>query len=127
MRKGKTLLQLKRYEATESARKVALLEAMIRDLGNTAIDLAQQIATEEERTRIKDTRHVAYSTFAKATALRRRNVLTSVADLKSKLDAAKRDLDAMTLQLGHLELAQSRASSIYIAPDAVTPTQQPAH
>jgi flagellar FliJ protein len=112
---GNMLLRLKRFEATEKARKVALLEAMIRDFGDTAVDLAQQIMLEEERTRIKDARHVAYSTFAKATALRRRNLLISVANLKPKLDAAKRQLDEVTKELSDLELAQNHAPSIYVA------------
>jgi hypothetical protein len=82
---------------------------MIRDLDAAAADLAQQIASEEERTRIKDTRHVAYSTFATAAALRRRNLLISVADLKPKLEAAKRELHEVTMQLRDLELGQSLA------------------
>ena len=79
---------------------------MIRDFDNMAVELAQQIAAEEERTKIKDPGHVAYSMFAKATASRRHNLLTSVADLKSKRNAAKRGLDDVTMQLQDPELAQ---------------------
>jgi flagellar protein FliJ len=109
------MLRSKRSEATRRALKVSVLETMIRDFNNLADDLARQIATEEERTKIRDTRHVAYSTFATAAALRRRNLLTSLAELKSKLDAAKRELDEVTMQLRDLELAQSRADAMYVA------------
>ena len=66
MREGDTVLRLKRFESAQRALKISVLETMIRDLDNAALDLAQQIASEEERTRVKDTRHVAYSTFATA-------------------------------------------------------------
>jgi flagellar protein FliJ len=102
-----TLLPLKRLEAAQKARKVALLETMVRDFENFVVDLAQQIATEEERTRIRDQRHVAYSTFATAAAARRRNLLASTADLRAKLDAAQHELQQATMVLRGLELAQS--------------------
>ena len=107
MREANIVLRLKRFEATQRALKICVLETMILDFDNTALDLARQIAAEEERTRIKDTRHVAYSTLATAAAFRRRNVLMSVRDLKPKLEAAKRELHEVTVQLRDLELAQS--------------------
>jgi flagellar FliJ protein len=130
MREG-TSLRLKRFEATEKARKVTLLETMISDLSALAVDLAQQIAAEEKRTRISDPRHVAYSTFATAAALRRRTLLTSVEALKPKLDAAKRELNAITIVLRDLELAQRHTRSIDTATprtiEAAEARQNPAH
>ena len=114
MREGDTVLRLKRFESTQRALKISVLETMIRDLDNAALDLAQQIASEEERTRVKDTRHVAYSTFATAAALRRRNLLISVADLKQKLQLAKRELNEVTMDLRDLELAHIPSPPIYV-------------
>src|SRR5262245_22759377 len=96
-------LRLKQFEAAEKARKVAAMEAMVLDLEQVAADLARQIAAEEERTGIKDSAHFAYSTFAKAAAQRRANLLTSVADLKAKLARARRDHEEAVLDLGKLE------------------------
>lgn len=110
MREGYMQLRLKRFETKQRALKVAVLETMIRDFDKASIELLEQIAAEEERTRIKDTRHVAYSTFATAAALRRRNLLISAAELKPKLAAAKRELDEATMKLRDLELAHSLAS-----------------
>jgi hypothetical protein len=70
-----------------------------------AVDLARQIANEEDRTGIRDQAHFAYSTFAKAAALRRANLLTSVADLQAKLAVAKRDYEDAALALKRLEPA----------------------
>jgi flagellar protein FliJ len=101
-------LKARRFDAAEKARKVASLEAMILDFEMMASDLSRQIGAEEERTGIKDPAHFSYSTFAKAAAQRRGNLLTSVADLKAKLDAAKREHEDAALELSKLEPAEDR-------------------
>src|SRR5262249_6586260 len=101
-------LRLKRFEVSEKARTVVSMESMIGDFERMANDLARQIAAEEERTGIRDTAHFAYSTFAKAASLRRRNLLNSVADLRAKLDAARREHEEMASELNKLEPAGPR-------------------
>jgi flagellar FliJ protein len=96
-------LRVKRFEVSAKARTVVSMESMIGDFERMANDLARQIAAEEERTGIKDTSHFAYSTFAKAASLRRTNLLNSVADLRAKLDAAKREHEEMANELSKLE------------------------
>lgn len=93
MKPRESVLRLKRFEADEKARKVADLQAMIREFEQMASDLERQISSEESRTGIKDMRHFAYSTFAKAAAQRRDNLKTSVDDLKLKLDMALGELN----------------------------------
>jgi len=110
MKPRDTALRLKRFEANERARKVASIETMILDLEHVAIDLARQISAEEERTGVKDPAHFAYSTFAKAASQRRRNLLTSIADLKAKLADARREHEEALLELTKLEPADSRDS-----------------
>ena len=75
-------------------RKVALLETMIREFTGTAAYLAREVAIEEERTRIKDPTHVAYSNLAKALAMRRANLLMSAADAETRLLEARREARA---------------------------------
>jgi len=103
-------LRVKRFEVSEKARTVVSMESMIGDFERMANDLARQIAAEEERTGIRDTSHFAYSTFAKAASLRRRNLLNSVADLRAKLDAARREHEEMASELSKLEPAGPRDS-----------------
>jgi len=103
-------LRSKRFEASEKARKVASIETMIFDFEQMAADLARQIAAEEERTGVKDAAHFAYSTFAKAAALRRTNLLTSVVDLRLKLDAARQQHEDAVTELRKLEPIESRDS-----------------
>jgi hypothetical protein len=108
MKPRDSALRAKRFEAAEKARKVASLESLVRDFEMMALDLSRQIAAEEERTGIKDPAHFAYSTFAKAAAQRRGNLQTSVADLKDKLEAARRDHEDIASELRKLEPAEDR-------------------
>jgi len=108
MKPRDTALRLKRFEASEKARKVASIETMIFDFEQMAADLARQISAEEERTGVRDAAHFAYSTFAKAAALRRTKLLTSVADLRAKFDAAKQEHEAAVTELRKLEPIESR-------------------
>jgi len=101
-------VRAKRFEVAEKARKVASLEGTIRDFETLASDLTRQISNEEDRTGIRDQAHFAYSTFAKAAAQRRANLLTSVDDLKEKLEAARRDYEETMLALKRLEPSDER-------------------
>ena len=85
-----------RFDVTEKARKVASLEAMVIDFEHMALELTRQISSEEEYTHVKDPAHVAYSTFAKATRLRRTKLLDSVADLHDWL--LRGDVDLLRLE-----------------------------
>jgi flagellar FliJ protein len=110
MKPRDTALRLKRFEASEKTRKVASIETMIFDFEQMAADLARQIAAEEERTGVRDAAHFAYSTFAKAAALRRAKLLTSVADLRLKLDAARQEHEDVVTELRKLEPIETRDS-----------------
>jgi flagellar FliJ protein len=96
-------LRAKRFEVSEKARKVAQLDGTIRDFEMLATDLSRQIASEEDRTGVRDHAHFAYSTFAKAAAQRRANLLISVEELKLKLAAARLDHEDAVLALKRLE------------------------
>jgi flagellar FliJ protein len=108
MKSNHPTLRAKRFDVTEKARKVASLEAMVIDFEHMALELTRQISSEEEYTHVKDPAHVAYSTFAKATRLRRTKLLDSVADLHAKLDLARRELEVAEAELRALEPAETR-------------------
>jgi hypothetical protein len=92
MNKSKMRLLLrKEAEASKMERRVALFGMMISDFEKMIADLDGQIAAEEDRTRIKDTGHPAYSTFAIAAAKRRQNLLISSAQVKSILEVELRN------------------------------------
>lgn len=108
-----TTLRHTRFDIAEKTRKVELLETMIRDFTNTAANLAREIGAEEERTRIKDPNHVAYSMLAKALAMRRGKLLMSTADAEMRLLAARREVDEATAMASReLEKAATASSMI---------------
>jgi flagellar protein FliJ len=115
-----TAWRAKGFEVTEKARKAASLEKTVIDFEHLALDLARQIAAEEERTGVKDPAHVAYSIFAMAAALRRTNLLNSMAGLRENLDAAKRDLEEAEVELRAFEPVAEREANRQLR------TQEPA-
>jgi flagellar protein FliJ len=108
MRSRESALRLKRFEADEKSRKADGLEQMMREFQHMATDLERQIQAEEERTGVKDRAHFAYSTFAKAAAQRRDNLLASIADLRVQLDEAIRQRDDARADLTASEAAEPR-------------------
>ncbi len=101
-------LKLKRFEAEEKRRKVADIEAMINEFEQMAADLDRQIASEEERTGIRNEAHFAYSTFARAAAQRRDNLRASVIDLRVKLEHAVAVRDEAVAELEVASSAEER-------------------
>ncbi len=100
-----------RFEAREKARKVGDLEAMIREFEVMAVDLDRQIANEEERTGVRDIKHFAYSTFAKAARQRRDNLQLSVDGLRAKLEIAQAERDIAAEDLAKAEAPETRDTS----------------
>ena len=111
MKPRESALRLRRFEAEAKARKVADLESMIREIDQMAADLDRQIANEEDRTGVKDRKHFAYSTFAKAAAQRRDNLATSVEDLRAKLAIAVQERNAAADLLNKSEAGENRDGS----------------
>jgi hypothetical protein len=103
-----TAVHLKRRATQEAARTLRLLEATLIEFERMALDLEQQIAGEEAQTRITDPAHRAYSTFAAAARLRLSNLSVTIADLTARLDAARREHDAMAIELHALEPPEPR-------------------
>jgi hypothetical protein len=120
MKPRDTALRLRRFEASEKARKVASIETMILDFEHMASDLLRQISAEEERTSVRDPSHFAYSTFAKAAALRRANLITSVADLRLTLEAARQEHENALMELRKLEPIESRDTDRHLRKPATT-------
>ena len=112
MKPRESALRLKRFEATERSRKVADLETTIRSFEQMVADLDRQIASEEDRTGVKDIAHFNYSTFAKAAVQRRDKLKTSIADLRAQLEAAILARDEAADTLAKAEASEGRDSDV---------------
>lgn len=108
MKSRETVFKLKRFEADEKARKVAGMEQMIRDFESMVNDLDRQIQAEEDRTGVRDPMHFAYSTFAKAAAVRRGNLRQSIDNLRLQLESAVRERDEVMAGLTRTDEVEAR-------------------
>jgi flagellar export protein FliJ len=108
MKSHETVIRLKRFQVDEKRQQASDIEAMIADFDRMAADLDQQIEAEQKRTGISDTKHFAYSTFAKAAMQRRDNLRASVDELNAKLEAARDALEEAFEDLKKVELMEER-------------------
>lgn len=92
--------------------KVADLEPLISELQDTASGLDRQIKAEENRTKIEDPIHPAYSNFAKSARQRRENLRVSAAVLKVKLEEALRERDDALEQLNRADVPAPRQARV---------------
>ena len=82
-------------EAHRAQRRIRQIEAMIADLERSANDLDRDIDTEQKRTRISDSNHYAYSTYAKSLIVRRDNLRRSARELTGELARLTDSLKAL--------------------------------
>ncbi len=87
-------VRLKDFEISACRRRIVQTGRMIADFERLTAELDREVRAEEDRTGIRDPRHFAYSTVAKAAGLRRDNLLHSIAQLQVQLDSANATLQA---------------------------------
>jgi flagellar protein FliJ len=86
---------------------------MIADFERLTAELDREVRAEEDRTGIRDPRHFAYSTVAKAAGLRRDNLRHSIAQLQVQLDSANATLQ---VALENSRLAHERSDTLVANP-----------
>ncbi len=108
MKSRESLIKLKRFQVDEKRRQLAQIESMIADFQVMADELDAQVISEQKRTGIEDIGHYAYSTFAKAAAQRRENLMTSIDDLDKQRVVAHDALSEAVEDLKKVELLAER-------------------
>jgi flagellar export protein FliJ len=98
-------IKLRRFELNEKRQVVTDLESMIADFRRMSDDLQRQIEMEEQKSGIKDVNHFAYPSFARSAVKRRENLLSSIADLETRLEAARNSFDDAVIEVNKAELA----------------------
>jgi flagellar export protein FliJ len=112
MRSKDTLLRLHRFRVDEKRRQVSDIETMMADFRRKQDDLDQQIAYEEQKSGVSDPAHFNYSMTAKSIRKRRENLLATVGDLQTQLDAAQAARDEEEAELRKLELLAEKDASL---------------
>jgi hypothetical protein len=79
-------------QVADLKRRIPILKRLIADCDRLAADLDQEARNEEDRVKIHDPAHSAYSTYARATTLRRDNLTRSADELRTHLAKAQKAL-----------------------------------
>ena len=107
MKSRDMLVRLKRFQLEEKRRRVRQIEMMLTEFTRMIGDLDREIANEEKRAGIADPTHFAYSTYARATSVRRDNLKSSIAELLGQIEeakAAQEEAEAELLKFETLEV-----------------------
>jgi hypothetical protein len=80
-------------QVADLRRRLPILKCVIADCDRLATELDQEVRNEEDRVKIHDPAHYAYSTYARAAALRRDNLRRSADELRAHLAKAEKALN----------------------------------
>jgi hypothetical protein len=79
-------------QVADLKRRIPILKCLIADCDRSATDLDQEVRNEEDRVKIHDPAHYAYSIYARAAASRRDNLRRSADELRTHLAKAEKAL-----------------------------------
>ncbi len=79
-------------QVADLKRRIPILKRLIADCDRLAADLDREVRNEEDRVKIHDPAHSAYSIYARATASRRDNLGRSADELRAHLAVAEKAL-----------------------------------
>ena len=108
MKSRDTLIRLKRFQLEAKRRRVGQIEMMLAEFTRMIGDLDREIVNEEKRAGIADPSHFAYPTYARATAVRRDNLKSSLAELLGQIDEAKAEQEEAEAELLKFETLEVR-------------------
>jgi flagellar export protein FliJ len=111
MKSRDTLVRLKRFQVEEKRRRLAQIELMISEFNRMAGELDREIASEEQKSGVKDVSHYAYSTYARAARARRDNLLHSADELKGQLEEARTLFEHACEELEKAQVLEGREKS----------------
>jgi flagellar protein FliJ len=103
MTQRERLIARARYEIKDKAQSIAAIKGSLRAMLPIVAALNQRVGAEEARTRIRDTKHTAYSTIAIAARARSDNLQKSSALLEERLAAATAEHGRLLATLAVLE------------------------
>lgn len=112
------IVRLKEFEIEGHRRKLAQIHAMIAEFGRLGAELDREIHAEEVRSNNADPTHFAYSTFAKATRLRRENLKRSAGELTQQLESVRKQLAEA---IEELQAMPTAARSTFVTPTQPRP------
>jgi flagellar export protein FliJ len=105
MKRGDTLMRLKRFRVDELKRRMATLDGMRSDLERKLSDLEDSVAREKQRANDSDIGRLAFPSFLRSIDVRRENLKATLKEIEREAVQAKDELTAAFQDLKSLELA----------------------
>ena len=116
MKRGDTLMRLKRFRVDDLKRRMATLDGMKADLDRKLTDLEESVARERQRANDSDIGRLAFPSFLRSIDTRRENLRATLKEIERERVTVQADLEAAFQDLKSLELAidqqQKRAAEI---------------
>jgi flagellar FliJ protein len=105
MKRGDTLMRLKRFRVDDLKRRMATLDGMKADLERKLSDLEESVAREKQRANDSDIGRVAFPSFLRSIDSRRENLRATLKEIEREAVQAQAELTAAYQDLKSLELA----------------------
>lgn len=103
-----------RYRLRLAAESIASIDLMLRQVEAMIAALCDHVRLEEVRTRIRDPKHIAYSTLALAARTRLDKLQKTRHELLAALARTTREHHLASMALGHLETPKEPSAPIVL-------------
>ncbi|HWD50063.1 MAG TPA: flagellar FliJ family protein [Rhizomicrobium sp.] len=105
MKRGDSLMRLKRFRVDDMKRRLGTLDGMKADLERKLADLEDSVARERQRANDSDIGRLAFPSFLRSIDTRRENLKATLKEIERERTQAQEDLNAAFQDLKSLELA----------------------
>ncbi|MEJ0028200.1 MAG: flagellar FliJ family protein [Rhizomicrobium sp.] len=105
MKRGDTLIRLRRFRVDEMKRRMATLDGMKADAERKLADLEDSVARERQRAGDSDIGRLAFPSFLRSIEARRENLRATLKDLERERVTAQSELNVAFQDLKSLEFA----------------------
>ncbi|SRR5665213_67639 len=105
MKRGDTLMRVKRFRVDDMKRRMGTLDGMKSDLERKLTDLEEGVARERQRANDSDIGRLAFPSFLRSIDSRRENLRATLKEIERERVQAQDDLNAAFQDLKSLEIA----------------------
>src|SRR5471030_1283227 len=105
MKRGDTLIRLRRFRVDEMKRRLATLDGMKADAERKLSDLEDSVARERQRAGDSDIGRLAFPSFLRSIEARRENLRATLKEIERERVTAQSDLNTAFQDLKSLEFA----------------------
>lgn len=105
MKRGDTLIRLRRFRVDEMKRRMATLDGMKADAERKLNDLEDSVARERQRAGDSDIGRLAFPSFLRSIEARRENLRATLKEIERERVTAQADLNTAFQDLKSLEFA----------------------